>query len=44
MSTLVSELEVECPCCGTTLVVDLNLRRVISHQEPEREDLSLIHI
>ena len=38
MSTLVSELEVECPCCGTTLVVDLNLRRVISHQEPERED------
>ena len=38
MSTLVSELEVECPCCGTTLVVDLNLKRVISHREPERED------
>ena len=38
MSTLDSELEVECPCCGTTLVVDLNLKRVISHREPERED------
>ena len=38
MSTLSSELELECPCCGTTLVVDLNLKRVVSHREPERED------
>ena len=38
MAKLSSELEVECPCCGTTLVVDLNLKRVVSHCEPERED------
>lgn len=24
-----------CPCCGATLVVDLNLGRVIAHREPE---------
>ena len=33
---LKSELEVTCPCCHTTLVIDLNLGRVISHHEPER--------
>lgn len=38
MSTLKSELEVTCPCCRATLVVDLNLRRVIRHEEPERGD------
>ena len=38
MATLASELEVECPCCGSILVVDSNLRRVISHQKAERED------
>ncbi len=38
MTTLSSEIELECPCCGTTLVVDLNLKRVVSHREPERED------
>ena len=38
MTTLASELELQCPCCGTTLVVDLNLRRIVSHSEPERED------
>jgi hypothetical protein len=38
MSKLKSELEVECPCCRAQLVVDLNLGRVISHKEPERED------
>ena len=38
MTTLSSELELECPCCGATLVVDTNLKRVVSHREPERED------
>ena len=32
---LQSEREVQCPCCRSTLVVDLNLGRVISHREPE---------
>lgn len=34
MSTLHSEREVTCPCCGSTLVLDLNLGRIISHREP----------
>lgn len=38
MATLKSELEVVCPCCGSTLVVDTNLRRIVSHREPERGD------
>ena len=38
MAKLKSELEVACPCCGALLVVDVNLGRVISHKEPERED------
>jgi hypothetical protein len=36
MARLKSELEVTCPCCQATLVVDLNLGRVVSHVEPER--------
>ena len=36
MPRLESELEVTCPCCEATLVVDLNLGRVVSHREPER--------
>ena len=36
MPRLKSELEVICPCCNTTLVIDLNLGRVVSHHEPER--------
>ena len=36
MARLKSELEVVCPCCQSTLVIDLNLGRVVSHQEPER--------
>jgi len=36
MAQLRSELEIACPCCQTTLVVDLNLGRVVRHQEPER--------
>jgi hypothetical protein len=38
MAKLKSELEVVCPCCNAILVVDLNLGRVVSHKEPERED------
>ena len=36
MARLKSELEVTCPCCDATLVIDLNLGRVVSHREPER--------
>ena len=36
MAPLSSEIEVLCPCCQSTLIVDLNLRRVIRHVEPER--------
>jgi hypothetical protein len=38
MARLKSELEVVCPCCQTTLVIDLNLGRVVGHHEPERGD------
>lgn len=38
MAKLKSEMELTCPCCGAILVVDKNLNRVISHQEPARED------
>jgi len=38
VAKLKSELEVLCPCCGATLVIDTNLGRVIEHREPERED------
>ena len=38
MAKLKSEIEIECPCCGSMLVVDTNLGRVISHKEPERGD------
>ena len=36
MAKLKSEREIVCPCCGSTLVVDVNLGRVVSHREPER--------
>jgi hypothetical protein len=36
MARLKSELEVACPCCQTVLVIDTNLGRVVSHQEPDR--------
>jgi hypothetical protein len=36
MARLKSELEVTCPCCNTTLIVDTNLGRVVSHHEPDR--------
>lgn len=35
MARLKSEIEVACPCCRSTLVVDVNLGRVITHREPE---------
>jgi hypothetical protein len=38
MARLKSEIELTCPCCRTTLVVDTNLGRIVSHQEPERGD------
>ena len=36
MARLKSEIEVSCPCCQSTLVIDTNLARVVSHKEPER--------
>ena len=36
MARLKSEIEISCPCCQTTLIVDTNLARVVSHKEPER--------
>ena len=39
MARLASEIEVTCPCCESTLVVDTSLRRVVSHRAPVRDDL-----
>ena len=36
MARLKSELEVVCPCCQATLVIDTNLARVVSVKEPDR--------
>ena len=38
MAKLKSELELTCPCCNAALIVDTNLGRIVSHQEPERGD------
>jgi len=38
VAKLKSELELTCPCCGAVLIVDKNLNRIVSHQEPVRED------
>lgn len=38
MAKLKSEIEVTCPCCRSSLVIDTNLGRVVSHREPERSD------
>jgi hypothetical protein len=35
---LKSEFEVPCPCCQATLVIDINLRRIVRHEEPVRGD------
>lgn len=36
MARLKSEVEVLCPCCQATLVIDMNLGRIVGHKEPER--------
>lgn len=33
-----SEFETTCPCCKSTLVIDVNLRRIVRHEEPVRAD------
>ena len=38
MAKLKSEIELQCPCCSSVLVVDMNLGRIVSHREPERGD------
>ena len=38
MAKLKSEIEVTCPCCRSSLVIDTNLRRLVSHRVPERGD------
>ncbi len=37
MPNLNSEFEVPCPCCGASLMIDTNLRRIVRHGEPPRE-------
>jgi hypothetical protein len=39
VARLKSEVEVTCPCCQSTLVIDTNLGRVVSHKEPVRSDM-----
>jgi hypothetical protein len=40
MAELPSELiEVVCPCCNSTLKIDVEMRLVIQHQEPEKKPL-----
>jgi len=39
VTRLKSEFEATCPCCQATLVVDVNLRRIVSHKEPPRGDI-----
>lgn len=34
MAKLTSERELNCPCCGAVLTVDLNLGRIVSHEAP----------
>jgi hypothetical protein len=46
MARLKSEIEVTCPCCQSTLVIDLNLGRVVGHKEvenPNKPELSEAH-
>ena len=43
MAKLKSEIEVTCPCCRSSLVIDLNLGRVVSHREPVRGDAPELH-
>jgi len=46
MARLKSEIEVTCPCCQSTLIVDVNLGRVVGHKEvenPNKPELSEAH-
>jgi len=46
MARLKSEIEVVCPCCNSTLIVDLNLGRVVGHKEvenPNKPELDNAH-
>ena len=43
MARLSSEIEVPCPCCKATLVVDVQLKRVIAHRVAERSDKPELH-
>jgi hypothetical protein len=46
MARLKSEIEVVCPCCNSTLIVDVNLGRVVGHKEvenPNKPELSDAH-
>ncbi len=46
MARLKSEIEVTCPCCNSTLVIDLNLGRVVGHKEvenPNKPELNDAH-
>lgn len=38
MPKLQSEREMTCPCCGAILTVDLNLGRIVAHQQPPDAD------
>jgi hypothetical protein len=38
MAKLKSEIDVTCPCCHAALVIDTNLRRVVSHKEVDSGD------
>ncbi len=46
MARLKSEIEVTCPCCQSTLIVDVDLGRVVGHKEvenPNKPELSEAH-
>jgi hypothetical protein len=46
MARLKSEIEVQCPCCSSTLIVDLNLGRVVGYKEvenPNKPELNDAH-
>ena len=36
MAKKATAFEVTCPCCQSTLVIDTNLGRIVSHHEPDR--------
>jgi len=38
MAKLTSEFDATCPCCQAKLVIDVNLRRIVRHEEPPSAD------